>query len=215
VINDLLASGNGFLEDHLIWLSWYSLRDAILDVSAGAAANEALDELALRLEQQGYLSRGSPLPRLRASERFAPRLSEYRKAAAASEELDVLNATLGRMEFQMAKLEYGVAVHVTAKKRNKVHVTRRRTVYLGRPKRVLGQPLRSVGRCFLPNEEIARFVEAAKKTGGIEGMKTLLLFPGGCHNDPISDFRRCRPPGTRPKSSTVAENTARSTRPTS
>jgi|GEM_PF-6851108 len=39
-------------------------------------------------------------------------------------------------------------------------------------------------------------------------MKTLLLFRGGCHNEAISDFRRCRPPGTRPKSSTVAENTA-------
>lgn len=77
----------------------------ILGLREGGLSNEAVDELSLRLESQGFVSGASPLPRLRAAERLAPRLAEYAEQAELAEEMDVLAATLGRLEYQMAKVE--------------------------------------------------------------------------------------------------------------
>ena len=140
--------------------------DTILDLRNAGESNDAVDELWRRLEEQGFVTRGSPLPRLRAGERFAPRLVEFAAATNDQEELEVLSATLGRLEYQMAKLDFGVSVHVTVKKRNKIQVNRRRTIYLGKSVKLLGQSVRAVGRAFLPTMIIQSFVDTAKKTGG-------------------------------------------------
>jgi hypothetical protein len=168
VINNLLAAGGGFLKGHLGWLSWFELMDCILDLKEAGEVSDAVDELSRRLEEQGFVSRGSPLPRLRAAERLAPKLMEFDRDSNKLEEVEVLSATLGRLEYQMAKLDFGVTVHVTAKKRNKFQTSRKRTLYVGKPVKVLGQPVKSIGRKFLPNDTIQAFIDTAKKTSGQE-----------------------------------------------
>lgn len=168
VVKELLTADSGFLEGYLGWLSWFELMDCILELREANEANDAVEELWRRLEAQGFVSRGSPLPRLRAAERFAPKLMDFAKSSTAHEDLEVLNATLGRLEYQMAQEGFGVTVHVTAKKRKRFDASRKRSITVGKPIKVLGQTLKSPGRAFLPNETIKAFKDGAKKTGGQE-----------------------------------------------
>jgi hypothetical protein len=168
VVTSLLEAGGGFLAGYLGWLSWFELMDCILALRESGERNGAVDELSRRLEEQGFVSRGSALPRLLAAEKFAPKLIEFANRSKEQEELEILNATLGRLEYEMAKQDYGVTVRVTAKKRNRVQVNRKRTLNIGRPVKILGQSLKGVGRAFLPNSEIQNFVQAATKTSAQE-----------------------------------------------
>ena len=177
VIRSLLEAGGGFLAPHLHWLSWFELMDCIQDLKDAGTEDGAVRKLRRRLEEQGFVSRGSPLPRLRAAERLAPRLVDFATRSKDLEELEILSATLGRMEYQMAKLDFGVTVHITKKKRNKIQVSRKRSINVGRPIKVLGHSVYAVGRAFLPTETIQQFIDAAKKTGGQEAGVGIAFSP--------------------------------------
>jgi hypothetical protein len=163
VIQKLQTANNGFLSDYLSWCSWYELAD-LLSQRAGSGDNPSTTILLELLKDQGYVSQRSTMPRLRGQEKVFSRLSEVTLTDSDQDEMDVLQATLGRMEYEMAMLDYGVTVHVSVGKRNKKSVTRQRLVKVGRPMNVLGTQIRGRGRVFLPNDAIRRFHDESRRT---------------------------------------------------
>ena len=113
---------------------------------------EALHE---RLTEQGYGA--AVLPALRGHERVLPRITSF-SYEEAREELTVFEATLGRIEYEMAKLDFGVRVRVDIPKRGKPVATRQRNFEIGPPVRFWYRQLKGRGRVFLPNDEIRRFI---------------------------------------------------------
>lgn len=162
VIDEFHKAGNGFLREYLEWVSWYELADMLADLEGGADRPHC-DQLMRLLASQGYMSHGSTLPRLKTQEKLLSRLSEADSQAAGGEDLEVLEAALGRMEYQMAKLGFGVPVHVTVKGRKR-QSSRIRTTKVGHPLVVFGQNIKGVGRMFVPNPEARAFDAGSKRT---------------------------------------------------
>ena len=163
VIARMREASNGFLQNYLEWCSWYELVD-LLHADEGDVTGPGTSELLELLGEQGYVSERSVLPRLRSQEKILSKLSDVMKADSEEDDMEVLQATLGRMEYEMAKLGYGVTIHVTAGKRGKKTVTRQRQVRVGKPLTVLDTAIKGIGRAFLPNETIRVFHSDSKKT---------------------------------------------------
>ncbi len=163
IVTKLLQANNSFLKNHLKWLSWYELADMLTEITVSQSPNPHIDELSRILSEQGYVSFSTALPQLKSQERMLKQLVDTIKSDKLNDEMEVLEATLGRMEFQMAKLNYSVAVRVRVKGRKKVPI-RQRSLKIGKPIRVLGVNIRSIGRAFLPNNTIKDFIESSQKS---------------------------------------------------
>lgn len=165
ILEEITAAGQGFLKPNVRWLSWYELMDLIEDLPGDEHNNPLVKQLTDCLSEQGYVSHKDSLPRLRQQEKLLSRILEFSESPDTEGDMLVLDATLGRLEYQMAKLDFGVAVHVTLKSRKKT-ISRQRAVKLGRHMSVFGLKLKSIGRTFLPNDEIRVYGNEAKTSKG-------------------------------------------------
>lgn len=165
ILNDICSAGKGFLKPHVKWMSWYELMDIIENLPGDDHDNPLVKQLANCLSEQGYVSYKDALPRLRQQEKLLGRILEISELSDTEDDMLVLDATLGRVEYQMAKMDYGVTVHITIRARKK-SISRHRAVKLGKPISIFGTNLKSIGRSFLPNSDIREFEKKTKVTRG-------------------------------------------------
>jgi hypothetical protein len=163
-VSEISAAAGGKLAGHVVWVSWYELMDLVEDLPEKDKENPIVQQLSRRLSEQGYVSYADAIPRLRRQERLLSRIADLAGSDAPDDDLSVLEATLGRMEYQMAKKGFGVSVHVTVKGRQRRTLVRQRTIKLGTPLSVFGTGIRTLGRTFLPNGDIRAFEQASIRT---------------------------------------------------
>ena len=168
MIKKLMNASGGFLQNHLVWLSWYELSDIIteLELEGETLHSPNVKNLAQLLAEQGYVSQEMALPTLREQARTLGALGVVNldRRVALDNEMEILETTLGRIEYQMAKLNFGLPIQVNVKGRRKKSVSKQRAFRLGHSVKVLGTNARSVARLFVPNDEIEYFYSNAKKT---------------------------------------------------
>ena len=152
-----LLSIRGF-EDKIVWISWHKIVDAIGRLPSVDQKNPNVKPLVDILKRMGFSSKSSVFPRFNTINKVSKLIGDIKPLLIElNDELEVLDAILQRVDYEMNTLNYRPSQSMKVIKLARGKIDKKFTNFL--PSKLTRKIERTtlsrwIGRLYVPNEEI-------------------------------------------------------------